>query len=1314
MTEYESWQQMSAQDRTTIIRPWGSRMKSEIREDRVREIKQDPLTGLLTRKQFFMDAYEVIHRAEADGTYDQYAIIYTNICKFKHYNVRFGVDTGDAVLREIAGILQADDAVEARFSSDHFVILTRRSELEERLLLAAQRFEENYGQFGIKLKVGVYEINDQGISLERACDLAAFACDSIKDAKSVIKFFDQEMSRTLRKEAYVIQNLEQALEDGSIQVYYQPIIRSINGALCGLEALARWRTADYGFISPGEFIPALENNQQITRLDLHVLNEVCRDIRRKQELGYITVPVSINLSRFDFISCDIFNEVEHAVLRHGIARDMLCIEITESMIISDPELLKDVISRFREAGYQVWMDDFGSGYSSLNVLDDYTFDEIKLDMKFLRRFDQKSKQLIRSIISMAKELKLETLAEGVETQEQYDFLREIGCGKVQGYLFSRPLPQDELHQLYLGREQEIETRLWHRYYEQLGKINFITDRPLAIVDYNGDSFHMLYVNQQYRNVWKELHIDGEQAVSEMLNAKASPLYVQYRNLLNDLKTDDDYHQLEYAINGQHVRLRAKLIYQEQEHKLCIGELINLTHTIRANTDQKDYVYRMMYAMYDSIYLLDLRERMIEPVMPGSNYHQLNILSQKQLDINWIAESIIEWEDQADFLEFINPATLVDRIRQEEKYYITKLFRTRAANGSYLWTLHTVQLIPGTQKVIYSYRYVPNMYEQMRSRMEESIVFYKTGEALWDTLYRSQNVNIFWKDANRRFIGANQKFLKTFGFSSLSEIIGKTDEDMRWHLDDDSFREDELRVLKEGRSIQYSPGKCIIKGVIHDILTSKEPTYSNGHLTGLVGTFIDLKDIGNDYHPGDELSLTDELTGLMSSHGIANTAREYMENWEYRQEKFAIITVIFESYKRAERTYGSRATREILRKIGEWFSEECAQHLTVGRVYGASFVLFAKYENRSEVDWIPESIHSQCRSIREIAGYPVTLDPKVKIFFAEDSGDVREMIAKASGGYRIDQPWQGQEDQKRAIEILSHIPAGIAVFSVSDTSELKRIYLSEQAKVSAHVTTAGDSTLNELVCNVHPEDRRYVYDTVHTHVQKKELADLEFRIIGDDGKIYWDRLTLMPYLQEDGTYLLYGVYTDITELKQQTEQLRVQSLTDGLTGLKNRHALRDDFNSLIGASTTMVMMDIDHFKYFNDWFGHDAGDEVIRLCASLMMKLFTGDWCYRYGGDEFLIISTKRDKSDTLHKMEELSEQIRSTHLCDEYPQIEISYGVLTGTPKTDQDVRLLFKDADNLLYEIKQKKKAALGVLPEEIFPGGGARRRQLMQRGRR
>ena len=256
-------------------------------------------------------------------------------------------------------------------------------------------------------------------------------------------------------EKYILSHFFEALETGRIQPYYQPVFRSITGKICDAEALARWDDETYGILSPAVFIPVLEKYRLIYELDMAVLRQTCAFYRRLKQHGTPLHAFSVNLSRQDFNESELFERVTGILQEYEVPPEAVKLEITESTMLQDIDTFKRVFDLFHSAGFTIWIDDFGSEYSSLNMLQNYDFDVLKFDLLFLRNFSDRSRQMLSALVNMAKNLGIHSVAEGVETQEQAEFLRSIGCEGLQGYYYSRPLPSDEFVAFLEKRQKGI-------------------------------------------------------------------------------------------------------------------------------------------------------------------------------------------------------------------------------------------------------------------------------------------------------------------------------------------------------------------------------------------------------------------------------------------------------------------------------------------------------------------------------------------------------------------------------------------------------------------------------------------------------------------------------------------------------------------------------------------------------------------------------------------------------------------------------------------------------------------------------------------
>lgn len=408
----------------------------------------DELTSLPNMNFFYSQAPEILKNYQKDIT--KLGFVFMDVENFKNYNEKYGFAAGTEFLRTIADIIKTffDGQLIARFSDDHFVVLTEIEGIDKKIEEINNEIYNHEESMILNLKVGICRVKTSDDSPNLSCDYARYACESIKKffGRNIIEY-DEAMSRIFRQKKYIINNIDQAIDKGYIKVFYQPVVWAKNGNLCGVEALARWQDPVYGLLSPGAFIPILEEYHLIHKLDVCVMETACRDIKEYfiSNQAY-PIPVSINFSRLDFELLNPAEELDRCITKYGLTRSDIHVEITESALSSSDEKLKNSLETFRENGNSLWLDDFGAGYSGLNVLKDYSFDLMKIDMAFLSHFsdNQKAQPILTSIVDLAQKIGMQTLTEGVESQEAYEFLKTIGCQRLQGFLFGKPMPKEEL------------------------------------------------------------------------------------------------------------------------------------------------------------------------------------------------------------------------------------------------------------------------------------------------------------------------------------------------------------------------------------------------------------------------------------------------------------------------------------------------------------------------------------------------------------------------------------------------------------------------------------------------------------------------------------------------------------------------------------------------------------------------------------------------------------------------------------------------------------------------------------------------------
>ena len=440
---------------------YNQRLSEAKKDEELEELAtKDKLTGLMSFEYFVLQVKERIERYNIQRSDSVY--LFMNITNFKVYNDQKGFEQGNEFLKEVGKILSEVFNIYSlicRQSDDHFVIFARNENIKDKIDYINERIEALEPDIKPGIRVGAYEVYNPLDDPHYAVEKARYAYSELKHRNSGkrILYYDEKMHDDYLMVQYIVTHIDEAIKEGYLKAYYQPVVWSKGRSLCGAEALARWIDPKYGFLSPAKFVPALESAQLIYKLDKEVLRLVCQDIRHNLDNGLPALPVSINFSRADFGLIDIVEVVTSTTDEYKVPHELLHIEITESALTDEEDTLKETIIRLHEKGFATWLDDFGSGYSSFNVLKDYEFDVLKLDMKFLTGFDgnMKSRSLIKSVIAMADQIGMKTLCEGVETIEQAAFLEEAMCGRLQGYLYGKPLSYQEIMEKIKNGDYEL-------------------------------------------------------------------------------------------------------------------------------------------------------------------------------------------------------------------------------------------------------------------------------------------------------------------------------------------------------------------------------------------------------------------------------------------------------------------------------------------------------------------------------------------------------------------------------------------------------------------------------------------------------------------------------------------------------------------------------------------------------------------------------------------------------------------------------------------------------------------------------------------
>lgn len=420
-------------------------------------LQYDQLTGLLNR-DYFLDCAQKLKDRHPEKRYDLFC---SNIEKFRFINEKYGTDIGDRFLKEVAEVIREEFAVKdlllARFYADYFIGITEHnpSYSVEHFTEISEKINRRFSIPNASVKWGIVFDDGSCMSVEQMCDNAIAAVHDIMGRyEANISVFDAKLRERILREQSVIDELDEALDRHYYEVYLQPKVRA--GELCWMdaEALVRYRHPEKGLIMPNQFIPILEKTRLIPKLDWYVWEESCKILKRFEEQGLGQLTISVNLSRGDVYEEDFADRMLALVQRYHVRPSQLHLEITESAVVENLEWVCVIGEKLRDKGFQLEIDDFGSGYSSMKLITQLTADVLKLDRSLIENEGRKPGSLLY-IIGLAHWLDMKVVAEGIETREQYEHMFEIGCDYVQGYYVAKPMSwRDYEKKLQTQRKQE--------------------------------------------------------------------------------------------------------------------------------------------------------------------------------------------------------------------------------------------------------------------------------------------------------------------------------------------------------------------------------------------------------------------------------------------------------------------------------------------------------------------------------------------------------------------------------------------------------------------------------------------------------------------------------------------------------------------------------------------------------------------------------------------------------------------------------------------------------------------------------------------
>ncbi len=1248
----------------------------------IKKYYDDELTGLPRMANFVHHVQELLSTPYIDEK--NYVLLAFDLTGMKAFNMKYGFENGDRLIISIADILKKHFETQSisRFGEDHFYVLTENDEIEKTIKEIFEDVKKANDGNTLPIRVGIYKDKITDISV--ACDKAKTAADVGRHSYiSHFTYFDENLSEEIEKRDFILNNLENAIEKGHIQPYYQPIVRTLNNKVADEEALARWKDPEKGLLNPADFISILEDAGIIYRLDLCILDCVLADLKKKKDKGQYLTPVSINISRYDFESCNIVELVSKKVTESGFSPDLIIIEITESAAFYNKALLIEQVNRFHECGFKVWVDDFGSGYSSLNSLQEFSFDGMKIDMGFLSSFkeNKKTPSIIKETIKLAEKIGIDTICEGVETKEELDFLREAGCDKVQGYYFSKPNPIDYIisGQTPLKRENPEE----REYYREIalsslsepesnGDKGTMAERALSgpsvgIIEVKDNTFRLLRTTKAFKSACE---IEGFISPNEQFDGGYPFIRTPdsffseaiYRACDTGNWEETSFYS-ERRITTFFFRLVSTNPVTKAKSVMCImsyankgsdkkvqreAELINL-ETI--NVDDFPLPVIIIELCNDAgkerLKCLNLNKAFSElaSVTPeeAKNSNYLESVFDKKNEWKKLIKQVLSVRRPLKGETFHEPTRLwmnfiISPCLSENCVCVTIL---QDSSSFSLFEKRAINCDDEAYRIASILKQDGNHSKKIDDALNE---FGRSSNAD-DALVIEINGNVIehCHEWNKPAFNPLSREIDEAEFVNLLAFLRKR------------FKEETYVSVKAIEELKINGGTfydwCRAHGVKRFLIF---PLFSQGKLIGLF--------IVNNYEINNAeftRKLMEKLSGVFSSQiSLSYKDKEKNEKTHGFPKYFSDSSDLKTKIKRffgigkrsaSENIYNDRSNIEIGRLTSAFLG---LFELVFAIVFTINF-----YLNK---DKQPDNIYYQSTWVwSHLALYAFAFVVNA-LFFLYCEFYYHDKFTKV-----------------KKLSLKTHVVIDAYVLCIITFGML--ISIMDVQNGGQPITFVTMLLYTMLIFRLYPI-KSIIYLFVMNVLFVILLCEVPMVNLPMD-KINMS-LDIGAFANIICVFILECVASSL--LYKARMRAAAHCIVDTLSGTKCRFALQEDFKHLEGKRVVVMMLDVDDFKLLNDIYGHQAGDEVINEVGQALIKTFGVESVYRYGGDEFLVIK-KGDLFSFEKHLFNLQRNISSVTSLD--MNVTFSAGYKEHLVGENASLDEVIRESDLLLYEAKKRGK---------------------------
>lgn len=1266
---------------------------TELKNDGIRfkaYVLYDALTDIYNRTSFI----DAVHERLRKQSNNDCVLIRLNIDRFKVVNEIFGAATGDEVLRGIAEILRESLSGTGNFGrleSDNFAVCFSMKSLDPMRFLkdTTETIQKRFSDYNIRISYGIYIIDDPILSVDVMCDRAGMALRTIKgNYFKQFALYNDGMLKAVVEEQEIVGEMAEALEKGQFGFALQPMLSSLSGKVIGAEALARWYHPTKGIIMPGRFIPIFEENGFITKLDNYIWEAVCKLISQWKKAGDDIIPISINVSRVNMLNPQLCTQLSQLVKKYDISPEYIKLEITESAYTDDPQHLRNVTKKLQQCGFKILMDDFGSGYSSLNMLKEIPVDILKIDSSFLKNFEAGSRggRILSSVVRMAGWLGMSVVAEGVETQVHAEFMRSIGCESMQGYFFSPPLSVEEFEKFrrlqppdmpqgksldysdldfdMLFDSNSHSVRFFNSIIGGMGLYELFNDR-LEVIRVNSGYYEMFGYepadfSEKIRSVFENISPENKDPI-----LAACRRAVEWRGI-------EEITLRRRHCSGELMWINVKIRYLggHRENPILYFALFDVT-------DKKKLEHELFLERYGKSKKRDYNEMFVVNIC--DNTYQRIQTNNEMLAfpehiyyyddmVSFVAENCVASQDKELVKEFMAISTIRDNFVYESEENSVE-FRLKAADGSLDW--YRFDVIYDEQ---YSAYLVGIRAADKAPKLSHQLC--SIGNAVIEENGDFQGV------LNSIPIGIaiyqyGEKLQTIYANDALFELYGYTREQYVREISQNAYTvipQSELDKLKADvnkASVSERMTEKILKATRRDGAAQWVRIMGKAERTadGRVIIYTVQKNI------------TAEVRANRRSRSRAEHFKVLLEDsnavlFDYDIESGSLTYSVQINSERKSSTVPKYLNRMLYSKT--------IHHDMIMR-------------KLSEASQNAISGELECKADFYDEGYRWYQMHYVSV--QDDDGQVFRVVGRL---FDIEEQKDAQIRLLDGLEYRNAMSAkALLVYEANLlTSETKLLHADEDFSkrfypYDKYAMAAFDTRM------IHPEDIGIVsYHFSYEHfynefVRGKTEHSCRYRIKTLEEKWVWvETATHLFKWQATGELKRLSYMSLIDEQMRRSSELREKAERDALTGLLNRATAEEQIrNALQGRSNNaFILFDVDNFKIINDNFGHMTGDGIIGAVGAILNRAFRGtDIVGRLGGDEFVVLLCgAMSESGILEKLSRVCCQINMLEgeYNGEFP-INVSVGVAMS-PDDGRSFESLYSCADQALYAAKKEGKGCV------------------------